>query len=111
VVFRARNLTDAWKVFKGMLGFSGVVVPKIGIKSVGFLSSYGLKVGTYLYPADYLLIATFLGTFYVVMKSKNSLEIEKDIKPDMRLGVLCGLAFVLCLFGMNRMTEFIYFKF
>lgn len=111
VVFRAKTLADAWKVLKGMLGLSGVIVPRIGIKSVGALSNYGFKVGTYLYPADYFLILTFVATYFVIWKAKNSLQLEKEVKPDMRLGVLCGVTFVLCLFGMNRITEFIYFNF
>jgi D-alanyl-lipoteichoic acid acyltransferase DltB (MBOAT superfamily) len=111
VVFRSKTLAASLKMFKGMLGLNGVIVPRIGVKSVGPLAQYGFKMGTYLYPADYLYLVTMLVTFYVVMKGRNSLEWEKDFSPTVRVGILCGLGFGLCLFGMNRITEFIYFNF
>jgi phosphoglycerol transferase MdoB-like AlkP superfamily enzyme len=111
VVFRARTLADAGKVLAGMLGFSGVVVPKIGVKSVGPLKDFGFEIGTYLYPNDYLLILALVATFFVIHRSRNSLELEAQVRPGGKLGVVAGVAFVVCLFGMNRITEFIYFNF
>jgi alginate O-acetyltransferase complex protein AlgI len=104
-------MEDAWKVLKGMIGASGVIVPKIGIKSVGFLKEYGFRVGSYLKPDDYFMLAMMIGTFYVILKFKNSLDWEKNFKPETRLALACAATFVLCLFGMNRITEFIYFNF
>lgn len=111
VIFRAKTVSDAIKVYKGMIGLTGVVVPKIGVKSVGFLNAYGFSIGSYLKPNDYFMIAMFLGTIYVTRKMDNSLTLEKKFTPTPRLAVICGFAFVLCLFGMNRITEFIYFNF
>lgn len=111
VIFRAKDLGDAWKVLKGMMGASGFIVPKIGIKSVGALKDFGFKMGSYLYPDDYLLIVMMLGTFYVTYKVKNSLQMENEFTPKTKYALLTGIAFVVCLFGMNRITEFIYFKF
>jgi 4-hydroxybenzoate polyprenyltransferase len=111
IVFRAKTLSDAGKVLKGMLGLSGVVVPKMLIKSVGPLKDFGWKMGTYLQPDDYLLIVMMLGAFYALHKMKNSLELEKEFKPTTKIAIACGVAFVFCFFGMNRITEFIYFNF
>jgi alginate O-acetyltransferase complex protein AlgI len=111
VIFRAKDMSHAWKVLRGMMGLDGVVLPKIGIKSVGMLSDYGFKVGTYLYPNDYMMIMMFLGTAYVLYKLQNTAELEKSFKPQTKVAVACGIAFALCLFGMNRITEFIYFNF
>ncbi len=111
VIFRAKTLADAGKVLIGMMGLSGVVVPKLGIKSVGALKEYGFKMGSYLYPDDYFLIIMFLGTSWVLYKFRNTSELEKTFKPDTRIAIYCGIAFVFCLFGMNRITEFIYFNF
>jgi D-alanyl-lipoteichoic acid acyltransferase DltB (MBOAT superfamily) len=111
VIFRAKNLDDALKVLKGMIGLSGVVVPKIGIKTVGALQDFGFKIGTYLYPDDYLLLAMLAGVFWIIFKTKNSGELEKSFKPDTKIAFVCGVAFVFCLFGMNKITEFIYFNF
>jgi alginate O-acetyltransferase complex protein AlgI len=111
IVFRAKELNDAGKVLSGMLGLSGVVIPKMIVKSVGPLKEFGWKMGTYLQPDDYLMIVMFLGAFYILHKTKNSLELEKEFKPSTKIAIGCGLTFVFCLFGMNRITEFIYFNF
>ena len=111
IIFRAKHMEDAWKVLKGMMGASGVVIPKLGIKSVGPLKSLGWKLGSYLYPNDYFFLLMILGAFYVIHHLKNSAEQEKEFAPSSKLAVLCGVAFVFCFFGMNRITEFIYFKF
>lgn len=111
VIFRAKNMHDAIKVLRGMLGLDGVVLPKIGIKSVGALQDFGFRIGTYLYPEDYLLIVMFLCVFWIMHKAKNSGELEKAFRPDTKVAVVCGVAFVFCLFGMNKITEFIYFNF
>lgn len=111
VIFRAKTLPDAWKVLKGMAGFSGVVLPKVGIKSVGALKEFGWKMGSYLYPDDYVMILMMIGAFWAIHKLQNSSELEKNFKPQTKVAIACGVAFALCLFGMNRITEFIYFNF
>lgn len=111
VLFRAKNMQDAFKVLRGMIGLDGVIVPKIGVKSVGLLSDYGFKMGTYLYPQDYLMIVMMLVSFYIALKMKNSLELEKEFKPQGKLAFACGVMFAISLFGMNKITEFIYFNF
>ena len=111
VIFRAHEMGDALRVLKGMLGFNGVVIPRIGIKSVGALKDFGFKVGSYLYPDDYFLIVMFIGVFWAIHKLHNTSELEKTFKPQTKVAMACGIAFVLCLFGMNRITEFIYFNF
>ena len=111
VIFRAHSLQDAGKIFKGMIGLSGIVIPKLGIRTVGPLKDFGIELGSYLYPDDYFFIAMIVGSFYVIHKMKNSGEWEKSFTPSSKLAVVCGVAFVICLFGMNQMTEFIYFNF
>ena len=59
----------------------------------------------------HLLIVMMLGAFYALHKMKNSLELEKEFKPTTKIAIACGVAFVFCFFGMNRITEFIYFNF
>jgi alginate O-acetyltransferase complex protein AlgI len=111
IIFRAKELKDALKILKGMIGATGVVIPKMIIKSLGPLKDFGWKMGTYLQPDDYLLMIMLAGAFYVLRKLKNSLELEKEFKPTTKVAFACGIAFVFCFFGMNRITEFIYFNF
>ena len=68
-------------------------------------------MGSYLQPDDYLLMIMLVGAFYALHKLKNSLELEKEFTPNTKVAMACGIAFVFCFFGMNRITEFIYFNF
>jgi hypothetical protein len=111
VIFRAKSLDDASKVLSGMFGLSGVVVPKIGIKELGVFKDYGFKLGSYLYPQDYFFLSLVIFAFITIWKFKNSLEWQKQFRPETKLALACSIVFVLSLFGMNRITEFIYFKF
>jgi len=111
ILFRAKGLADAEKVLKGMFGFTGVVVPKVLIKSVGPLKEYGFRMGSYLQPADYSMLLMLFGAIYLIFKAKSSLDLEKEFKPQTKIAAVCGIAFVFCFFGMNRITEFIYFNF
>jgi alginate O-acetyltransferase complex protein AlgI len=111
VIFRAKSLESAWSIIKAMSGASGVAIPKIGIKSVGLLKDYGFKMGTYLYPNDYFFLLALALTFYALFKWKNTSELEKEFKPTRALASACAVAFVISLFNMNKITEFIYFNF
>jgi alginate O-acetyltransferase complex protein AlgI len=110
IIFRAPKFEMAWNLIQGLVGANGVIFPKIGIKPET-LQNLGWKVGTYLYPDDYLLLAMLLGCFWMVFKTSNSMEIEKRLAPNYRWAILGGMGFALALFGMNRITEFIYFNF
>ena len=111
VVFRAKEMTQALKIWSGMLGLNGVTVPKIGFKSVGLLANHGFKMGTYLYPIDYLVLLSLIFCFIHLHFMKNTFQLEKEIKLTSRHGVYCGVLFALALFGMNEISEFIYLNF
>ena len=99
--------------YKNLLNaFQDVVVPKMfGIKSVGLLSSYGFSMGSLLIPTDYLLLIFVLSMFYILRKCKNTNELVREFKSTNKMAIYASLLFVLSLFGLNRVTEFIYFNF
>jgi alginate O-acetyltransferase complex protein AlgI len=111
IFFRAKSMADVGKVLSGMLGLTGVIIPRVGIKSIGALKQFGWEVGTYLKPDDYLLLSMLIGAFLVVKYARNLMEYAKDFKPEPKIALLCATLFVLSLFGLNRVTEFIYAKF
>jgi D-alanyl-lipoteichoic acid acyltransferase DltB (MBOAT superfamily) len=45
VVFRAKDLGDALKVLKGMVGLSGILLPEFLFRQVGFLRGVGVTFG------------------------------------------------------------------
>jgi D-alanyl-lipoteichoic acid acyltransferase DltB (MBOAT superfamily) len=111
IFFRAKNIENAIKILRGMCGLEGIIIPKIGIKSIGLLKNFDVKIGSYLYPEDYLMILYIVASFYIIHKLKNSMELEKEVKLNERIGILCGFSFIICILGLNKITEFIYFNF
>lgn len=112
VLFRAKDLTEAWNVFKGMMGLSGFIMPRVlGLRKLVPEGSTFIKAGTYLVPDDYSMIVMVLGCFALVKFAKNTLELSKTFEPTAKLAVACSFLFTLSIFGLSRVTEFIYFNF
>lgn len=111
VIFRAANLQEAKHIYKAMMGLQGVTFPKIIIKSVGPLQNYGWKMGTYLKPEDYAVLLMTLGAFLVVKYTRNLVEQIKEFEAQPKYALFSAALFVISLFGLNRVTEFIYLKF
>jgi alginate O-acetyltransferase complex protein AlgI len=111
VLFRANTPAHALQIFKGMIGLNGVVVPKIGIKSVGMLSQYGFSMGTYLKANDYLLITSLVAVWYLLYRTETTAQLLKKFSPTPKVAMVLSVLFTFCLFGLNQITEFIYFNF
>lgn len=110
VVFRAKSLSDSFKVFKGMIGLSGFSFPK-GLVSKHTLDKFGIEASSYMNNDDYLNILLILLSFYATFKIKNSMELMRDFAPTKKNAFLLSILFVLCIFGLNQLSEFIYFNF
>lgn len=113
VFFRATSFDDAIKVFKGMFGLSGIVLPEtleavagsLGIHGVLFGKSLGGVNGTD-HAVIMLIIWGLLSLFAL-----NSMEIKDRFQPNKRY-----LAFVVALLiagvlNLTKMSEFLYFNF
>jgi D-alanyl-lipoteichoic acid acyltransferase DltB (MBOAT superfamily) len=109
-MFRAHTIDDALKVYRGMLGLSGVVFPK-GIVSRELITSMGLTLGQHMSNDANLNLAFLALGLVVVFKAKNSLELMKDFEPRTSHAFSMALMLVMSLFGLNRISEFIYFNF
>ncbi len=112
VMFRATSLENALQVYKAMLGLNGVVIAKIfGLSKESALIKSGWKLGSMLKPDDYLVLILLVAAFVLILKAKNIPELSKSFKPTTKTAVFCAMIFSLCLFGFNRITDFIYFNF
>jgi alginate O-acetyltransferase complex protein AlgI len=109
-MFRATSLENAWKVYKGMLGLSGFQMPK-GIISTATMKSWGIKYGAYMTNDENLILVLIIVSFFIVKKLKNSMELLDEFEPGQGIAFWTATMFVLCIFGLNRLTEFIYFNF
>ena len=111
IIFRAKDLKEAGHVLKGMLGMQGLHIPKLGIKPLLALKEYGAKIGPYMTNDENIQLLMIVLAFLLIFKGKNSLELETSYQPKTKLTMAAAALFVLCLFGMNRVSEFIYFNF
>lgn len=96
VFFRAESFDQAMVVLKGMVNFQ-----HIGL-SAGITPAlpYGIKEVVVLAVA-YLFVNTW----------KNSIEWEKSFTPNWKWGIIVPLLLVAGIFGLNRVSEFLYFQF
>jgi len=109
-MFRATSLDNALSVYKGMFGFTYLQIPK-GIMKAATTEGLGFKVGQYMNNDQNLNLLMLLVCIFVVFKAKNSMEMMKDFNPSNKLACFTAFMFVLSLFGINRVSDFIYFNF
>jgi D-alanyl-lipoteichoic acid acyltransferase DltB (MBOAT superfamily) len=109
-MFRASTVGEAFNIYKGMLGLNGFQFPA-GVIPKGILSSLGIKIGQHMNnDENFHLIMILLGVF-VVFYLKNSQHHRSVFKPTTKMAWLTAFMFVLSLFGINRVSDFIYFNF
>ncbi len=132
IFFRAPNVATAWDITGALVGANGVSLPR-------GLASHGASLAQWgLHPAfggiRWIELAgpglpVLLGAMLLAFKAPNTQEIfflyEPAIerifqpagrwafswRPTRRWSVGLAALFVACIFGMNRVTEFLYFQF
>jgi len=111
VLFRAPNLKAAGEVIAGMMGLQGVQLPKMGIGFLNQLQALGVKFGPYMTNDENILLALIVFAFVAVFKAPNSYELEERFEPLNKYAFASAVLFVVCMFGLNRVSDFIYFNF
>lgn len=109
-MFRANSISDALKVYKGMFGLSYFKLPK-GIFSVETINTLGAQVGQHMNNDENLNLLMIIVGLIIAFRFKNSMELKENFKPSTKLAAITAAMFVLSLFGMNRVSDFIYFNF
>jgi len=132
IFFRAPDVATAWDITGALMGANGVSLPR-------GLASHGASLAQWgLHPAfggiRWIELAgpglpVLLGAMLLAFKAPNTQEIfflyEPAIerifqpagrwafswRPTRRWSVGLAALFVACIFGMNRVTEFLYFQF
>lgn len=110
IMFRAGTVDAALRVYKGMLGLNGFVFPK-GMISKQMIADFGMKVGHYMTNDENINLLMILVGIGLCMKAKNSMKLMSEFSPSNKLSMFTAAMFVLCVFGMNKISEFIYFNF
>ena len=109
VFFRSPDLATAKLMLTKMFTIQGFHFPP------GLTAMFNERLGTHFIPGMYyfdlklvLLFAFILG---IALFAKNSIERLNTFKPNLRLAVFISLIAVISMLYLNRVSEFLYFKF
>ncbi|MFK9090230.1 MBOAT family O-acyltransferase [Bacillus salipaludis] len=109
VFFRSPDLTTAKVLLTKMLNLQTFQFP------AGIASTFNELIGTHFYPATYyfdlklsLVLVFILG---IILFAKNSIERLNTYKPSYRLAAFISIIAVISFLYLNRVSEFLYFKF
>ncbi len=114
VFFRANSMKDAFKVFRGMFGLSGFEVPgtlAILAKFLPFVQVSDYWVEQIGMLDSKILLLSYTALLAICVFAKNTPELARDVKYDLRLGILTGCLFMFAFSFLSRNSEFLYFQF
>ena len=111
VFFRARSVSQALKVVKGMLGLGGMAVPEKW-HSLAFLNQYGVQFGGVMREVvnDRNMIVMIL-LLTLVLAGKNSTRMAQEFCPTFKNALFTSVLAVTGILSLQKITEFIYFNF
>lgn len=114
VLFRANTFADACKVFKGMLGLSGLVLPEALQFPLGVLTGYGVSFQDDILKTlngDKMNMIVLVIFGLGAMLARNSLQIAERMQPTCRWAFYVVCIAIFGLLGVSRINEFLYFQF
>ncbi|NOQ63557.1 MAG: MBOAT family protein [Methyloprofundus sp.] len=139
VLFRATTLSSAMAILKGMYGFNGIAIPNAIFARLGSIANTLTELGissyigggvqfifTYLWVLGLLFVVMFMPNTQQIMKlfsDSSPLEqgnaiFDKGIFPNFFSfrfngfsAFIMAFTLVIALFGLTRVSEFLYFQF
>lgn len=117
VMFRAESFADAFSLWKGMLGFNGISIPGMAesfllslsppLQFNGFLPTvwpvYGMPLS--------IVLLVYIGLFALIFTLPNTHTIATRFRPTVLYFASTVVGFLVCIYFMGRVSEFIYFNF
>jgi len=113
VLFRATHFSDAIKVFKGMFGFGGIVLPAQLHNALHILTDSGLSFGPWLAMTQgdsYSLLYVVIGMLICIL-CRNALEITERMRLNWYFALGTSLLAVFALMWLEKESTFLYFQF
>jgi alginate O-acetyltransferase complex protein AlgI len=109
VFFRSPDLTTAKVMLTKMFSIQSFHFP------AGITAVLNERLGTHFIPWSYYfdlkLSALFVVILAIILLAKNSIERLNSFKPSYRTAVFISFIAVIALLYLNRVSEFLYFKF
>ena len=112
VLFRAKNLADAGKVLKGMVGVNGILPathPHFAFSDLGH-GQFWRQLMENVKGNDSTLW-TLIVIMIFTLVCKNSIQLEQNFKPSWKTLVFVVAISFYTLINMNKVSEFLYFQF
>ena len=111
VFFRANDIDSAIKILSGMF-IGNIVLPSQLQSSLTFLSEYGISFGDWMKGmGHYFETPLFLIIAFLLLFTKNSMELLKDIKFNTLTSIYISLLLLVSFISMNsHVSEFLYFN-
>jgi D-alanyl-lipoteichoic acid acyltransferase DltB (MBOAT superfamily) len=111
VFFRAKNVGDALKVLKGMLGCNGVAVSS-NFGGSQFLKRIGVSSGGVIEELVRTRSLVIIGILILlVLFGKNSTRMAQEFRPSLKNALFVSILAVVSILSLQKITEFIYFNF
>ncbi len=113
IFFRAKGWDDAVKVISGMINLNGFSLPARLENRLLFLKNYGVEFGNWMGGMEnpMLYLSLIILSFSIVLIMRNSNEWISEMRPNRLSAALIIIASFLSLTYMERIREFLYFKF
>ena len=114
VFFRAKTWDDAIRMLTTMSGVNGFVLPDyvsrwMQSNDVVFTSDFHLVTMTNI-PLEWMAFGLVIA-FIVVLFFRNSIQLGEMFVPSWKWAVYVSLLFLLSIFSMSKVSEFLYFNF
>jgi len=112
VFFRAKEWDDAVKVLGSMFSLDNVVLhSKLG-NILSPLTNYGIEFGNMFGVQGTSFVAVWLVfTLLLVISFKNTIQLSSKLRLNTYYALITALLFVIALYDMNKISEFLYFNF
>jgi hypothetical protein len=113
VFFRATDWDSAMKVLSGMLGLNGLALPSALSTKLACLAPYGVTFNEWInnLGGNNIMIPWILAGFIIVLFFRNSSEMLDNFKLNYISLFWAGIAFVVSVLSLNKVSEFLYFNF
>jgi alginate O-acetyltransferase complex protein AlgI len=114
VVFRATEISDVFKVLRGMMGLEGLALPLRLANHLAALSQFGITFEAgYLEEttASSMAVIWLAAALAVCLLARNSGTRIASFTPNLWYGVVTVVTMSLGVLSLNRVSEFLYFNF
>lgn len=114
VVFRANNVSDIIKVYEGMLGFNGIILPLRLNSNLASLSTFGVKFEAFwlgsINGSNFTIVLLALGAMICFFTS-NAAHSLSFFKSNLKTAAITISSLSLGILSLNKISEFLYFNF